>query len=84
MYAHGWTAYAGLAAMAPFQSMDVMARKNADAEPGMYFAGRGIGGSSNINGQLCVRPPLDEYDAWAALGATRWSGPMAEALWETC
>lgn len=32
------------------------------AEP--YWRGRGVGGSSAINGQVAIRPPLDDFDTW--------------------
>lgn len=34
--------------------------------------GRGLGGSSNINGLLYVRGQHADYDAWAKLGAQGW------------
>ncbi|OZM72477.1 glucose-methanol-choline oxidoreductase [Amycolatopsis antarctica] len=38
-----------------------------------YWRGRGTGGSSAINGQIAIRPPLEEFDAWSAAGCTGWS-----------
>lgn len=35
--------------------------------------GRGLGGSSNINGLLYVRGQAADYDAWGNLGAIGWS-----------
>ncbi len=34
--------------------------------------GRGLGGSSNINGLLYVRGQHDDYDTWSNLGAIGW------------
>jgi 5-(hydroxymethyl)furfural/furfural oxidase len=41
--------------------------------PEPYLVGKGLGGGSSINGQIWMRPPLDDYDHWAALGCTGWS-----------
>ena len=38
-----------------------------------YWRGRGVGGSSSINGQIAIRPPLDDFDRWAAAGCAGWS-----------
>lgn len=39
----------------------------------LYWRGRGVGGSSVINGQLAIRPSLADFDEWAAAGCTGWS-----------
>jgi 5-(hydroxymethyl)furfural/furfural oxidase len=39
-----------------------------------YDRGRGMGGSSAMNGQIAIRPPLDDFDRWAASGCEGWSG----------
>src|SRR6266542_4405673 len=38
------------------------------AQPGPvpYMRGRGLGGSSTVNGQIALRPPLDDFDGWAS------------------
>ena len=46
--------------------------------PIVYWRGRGLGGSSIINGQIAIRPPLDDFDIWAAAGCSGWSA--AEVL----
>lgn len=38
-----------------------------------YDRGRGAGGSSSINYQVAFRGTPDDYDRWAAQGATGWS-----------
>ena len=49
------------------------------AEPGiggrqmLLPRGRGLGGSSNINGLLYVRGQPTDYDSWSNLGAIGWS-----------
>lgn len=40
--------------------------------PMLLPRGRGLGGSSNINGLLYVRGQSDDYDTWSQLGATGW------------
>jgi choline dehydrogenase len=41
--------------------------------PRRYWRGRGVGGSSAINGQIAIRPPVADYDDWAASGCTGWA-----------
>ncbi|MFD7812149.1 GMC family oxidoreductase [Streptomyces sp. NPDC059785] len=38
-----------------------------------YWRGRGAGGSSSVNGQIAIRPPMADFDDWAAAGCTGWS-----------
>jgi choline dehydrogenase len=55
-----------------------------DAEPGMngrriyWPRGRGLGGSSSINGLIYVRGQPQDYDAWAAQGNAGWSWKEVE------
>lgn len=42
--------------------------------PQTYWRGKGMGGSSSVNGQIAIRGLLDDYDDWAAQGCTGWSG----------
>ena len=38
-----------------------------------YWRGRGAGGSSSINGQIAIRPPVEDFEDWAAAGCAGWS-----------
>ena len=53
--------------------------RRTDAQDAMvYWRGRGVGGSSAINGQIAIRAPLDDFDLWSRQGCVGWSG--AEVL----
>lgn len=39
-----------------------------------YWRGRGVGGSSSVNGQIAIRPPMADFEDWAAQGCAGW-GP---------
>lgn len=42
-------------------------------DPSLYWRGRGVGGSSIINGQIAIRPTVADFDEWAGAGCTGWS-----------
>jgi choline dehydrogenase-like flavoprotein len=56
-----------------FYWANVMARRNRHQQAAHYQRGRGLGGSSTVNGLVAIRGWREDYDAWAALGATGWS-----------
>ncbi len=51
---------------------DLMARRTRRQQPRLYWRGKGVGGSTAVNGQLAIRGVLDAFDEWAAYGATGW------------
>lgn len=50
------------------------ARRTDIQQPMVYWRGRGVGGSSAVNGQIAIRGMLDDFDIWAAQGCEGWSG----------
>jgi 5-(hydroxymethyl)furfural/furfural oxidase len=61
-----------------FQWRALKARRTDAQEAMVYWRGRGVGGSSAINGQIAIRAPLDDFDLWSRQGCAGWSG--AEVL----
>lgn len=47
-------------------------RSTAQQGPSRYFAGRGLGGSSAINGLITIRPTPEDMALWIAEGCTGW------------
>ncbi|GHC78150.1 GMC family oxidoreductase [Streptomyces flavofungini] len=52
---------------------DVNAARTDRQEQELYWRGRGTGGSSAVNGQIAIRPPMVDYEEWAALGCKGWA-----------
>lgn len=57
----------------PFVWGDLQATRSAQQDPAPYWRGKGLGGSSLVNGQIAIRPPLEDFDEWSADGCTGWS-----------
>ncbi len=74
-----WTGIVDRARFPQFQWMSLTARRRLGREPEPLWQGRGAGGGSSINGQVALRPPLEEFDEWAAAGAPEWGSAMALA-----
>ena len=51
----------------------LLSRRNPAQDPYLYLRGRGAGGSSTVNGLCAIRGVPDDYDGWAAAGATGWA-----------
>lgn len=47
--------------------------------PEVWIRGRGLGGSSAVNGMIWSRGEPADYDAWGALGCTGWDGASMTA-----
>lgn len=41
--------------------------------PAPFWRGRGVGGSSAVNGQIAIRPPMLDFAEWAAAGCAGWA-----------
>ncbi|MFR9728905.1 GMC family oxidoreductase [Saccharopolyspora sp. MS10] len=52
---------------------DLTASRSAAQEPKTYARGRGVGGSSAVNGLFAIRATVEDFDGWAVRGATGWS-----------
>ncbi|HEY7201078.1 MAG TPA: GMC family oxidoreductase N-terminal domain-containing protein [Candidatus Dormibacteraeota bacterium] len=48
------------------------ARRSPAQEPYHYLRGRGLGGSSTVNGLCAIRGTPADYDRWVELGAAGW------------
>lgn len=48
-------------------------RRTRVQRPRLYWRGRGVGGSSTINGQIAIRAVPEDLDDWAAGGCTGWN-----------
>src|SRR5205809_6261674 len=56
-----------------FHWPDLKARRSRLQEPQLYWRGRGLGGSSAMNGQIAIRGTPEDYDWWAKQGCAGWS-----------
>lgn len=52
---------------------DLLAHRTTAQQPARCFRGRGLGGSSAINGMMAIRGAPDDFDRWAALGCRGWA-----------
>jgi choline dehydrogenase-like flavoprotein len=56
-----------------FMYPDLMARRTSRQEPRIYWRGKGMGGSTAVNGQIAIRGVLAAFDKWAEAGCEGWS-----------
>jgi choline dehydrogenase len=60
-------------ASAPLVWPDLLATRTDKQEAALYWRGRGTGGSSSVNGQIAIRPPMEDFTDWVARGCAGWS-----------
>ncbi|MER9163171.1 GMC family oxidoreductase N-terminal domain-containing protein [Mesorhizobium sp. M0715] len=53
---------------------DLMARRTKRQEHRVYWRGKGLGGSTAVNGQIAIRGVLHAFDRWEQIGCKGWSG----------
>ena len=58
---------------ARFRWDTLAARRTRVQPPRPYWRGRGVGGSSAVNGQIAIRGVVEDYDGWAASGCEGWA-----------
>lgn len=51
----------------------LMCRRTARQQPAFYWRGRGLGGSSMMNGQIAIRGVMAAFEDWAEQGCEGWS-----------
>lgn len=51
---------------------ELHASRSAVQAPYAYPRGRGVGGSSAVNGLFAIRATVEDFDGWAAQGCTGW------------
>ncbi|NPV24558.1 GMC family oxidoreductase [Bradyrhizobium aeschynomenes] len=56
-----------------WQWPQLMSRRVAGQDMRFYWRGKGLGGSSMMNGQIAIRGVADAFDEWAANGCSGWS-----------
>jgi 5-(hydroxymethyl)furfural/furfural oxidase len=69
---NGWRAL-DETACAEFVWLGLESRRTTVQEPRPHLRGRGLGGSSSVNGMIAIRAIPDDYDRWASFGCPEWS-----------
>lgn len=69
---NGWRAL-DETACASFQWQGITSRRTRVQAPRPHVRGRGLGGSSAVNGMIAIRAMAGDYDRWAAFGCPGWS-----------
>ena len=56
-----------------YQWLGLESRRTRKQAPRPHVRGRGLGGSSVVNGMIAIHAMADDYDRWASLGCPGWS-----------
>jgi 5-(hydroxymethyl)furfural/furfural oxidase len=56
-----------------FYWQNIEAERNPHQEPYAYTRGKGLGGTSTVNGLCAIRAEPGDFDRWAEQGAAGWS-----------
>lgn len=56
-----------------FQWLGLESRRTRSQQPRPHVRGRGLGGSSVVNGMIAIHAMADDYDRWASSGCPGWS-----------
>jgi 5-(hydroxymethyl)furfural/furfural oxidase len=56
-----------------YQWAGLESRRTRAQEPRPHVRGRGLGGSSVVNGMIAIHAMADDYDRWASFGCPGWS-----------
>jgi choline dehydrogenase len=59
-------------ALGDYYWLGLRARRTPQQAYELYWQGRGVGGSSAVNGQVALRPPAEDFDAWEKAGCAGW------------
>ena len=52
---------------------DLLARRTARQQPRIYWRGKGVGGSTSVNGMIAIGGVPHAFDQWAKMGCEGWS-----------
>lgn len=72
-----WTAICDPERFPQFLWTALQARRTASQSLALYWRGRGLGGSSAINGMHAIRPPIEDFDEWPSGTEIAWSAKTA-------
>lgn len=68
---NGWRALD--AELGQYQWIGLESRRTRTQEPRPHVRGKGLGGSSVVNGMIAIHAMADDYDRWASFGCPGWS-----------